>query len=182
MVKNKNLKLLRPLKWEEVFLFWYQCEGERQNWIDLAKRRGFNSWAEWRLTSCALPFECAKTEWRLYEISSPAKVVPDFYGGPFKTWIKRHYGGVKEKTFAELASQPDIFDNSAVKSMVADFPADKVISCLEVGEKIYTIEGLHRCCALAVINTQNKPAPQKLFLAIGKSSLSELPIVGRDEN
>ncbi len=62
--------------------------------------------------------------------------------------------------------------------MVDNFPKSSIISCLEVRDKIYVIEGLHRCCALAVINAQNKPASKKLYFAIGKSSLKNLPIVG----
>ncbi len=179
MINKKNFKLIRSLRWEEVFLFWYQSEGTQQNWINLAKQRGFASWADWRLTSYGIPFECAKADWNLYEIFNPAQIIPKFYGGPFKTWIKRYYGGAKEKTFEQLAVQPDILNNEAVKSMIDNFPGNKIISCLQVGNKIYTIEGLHRCCALAVVNAQNKPAPKKLYFAIGKSSLKNLPIVGR---
>ncbi len=103
IINKKDFKLIRSLKWEEVFLFWYQCEGTQQNWINLAKQRGFASWADWRLTSYGIPFECAKADWSLYEIFNPAQIIPKFYGGPFKTWIKRYYSGAKEKTFEELA-------------------------------------------------------------------------------
>ena len=111
----KNIKLIRSLEWEEIFLFWYRSEGTRENWINLAKQRGFASWAEWRLTGYALPFECAKAEWGLYELSYPSQVFPNFHGGPFSTWIKRHYSGAKEKIFAELAKQPDIYENPTNK-------------------------------------------------------------------
>jgi len=37
MVRVKNIKLIRTLQWEEVFLFWYQSEGTNKNWVDLAK-------------------------------------------------------------------------------------------------------------------------------------------------
>jgi len=182
MVRVKNIKLIRTLQWEEVFLFWYQSEGTNKNWVDLAKKRGFKSWAQWRLTSYALPFACARARWGLYEITNPALVISKFYGGPFQTWIEHHYNGDKEKTFAELAGQPDISDNENVKGIIRNFPDDKIITCLKVGRKTFTIEGSHRCCALVVMHRENKPTPEKILVAIGKSPLEELPIVGSHEN
>ena len=167
----------KPLKWEEVFLFWYKCEGKRQNWIDLARKNGFTSWSDWRLTSYAIPFGCASADWNLYEVANADQLVLDFHGGPFKSWIKRYYDGKKEKTFNEIVEQSDITNNQTIQNIVKDFPVDKIIICLEVNGKIYTIEGMHRCCALAIINKQQiNIAPQKVYFAIGKSSLKELPI------
>jgi len=177
MINRDNFKFIRPIKWEEVFLFWYQCEGQRQNWIDLAKKNGFESWSDWRTTSYAIPFDCNNASWGLYEISNAEKVVPKFYGGPFKSWIKHYYNNAKEKTFNEIVEQTDISNNKTIKSIVADFPLDKIIICLEVNDKIYTIEGMHRCCALTAMNKQNKSIFKKVYFAIGKSLLKELPIV-----
>lgn len=175
----KNIKLIRPLEWEEVFLFWYQNEGTQASWLKHAKERGFESWAEWRLTYTKL-FECAESKWGLYEITNPAKVVSDFYGGPFRAWINRFYEGAKEKSFSELASMQTIQDHKTIKSMVKNFPQDQKIVCLNLGGKIYTIEGTHRCCALAIMHRKKLKSPEKLLIAIGESSLSELPIVGRE--
>lgn len=63
--------------------------------------------------------------------------------------------------------------------MARDFPIDKIISCLQVGDKIYTIEGMHRSCALALLNGQGQDLNNKLFIAIGKSKLDKLPVVGK---
>jgi hypothetical protein len=178
-MENNNFKLIRKLKWEEVFLFWHQSEGMRKNWIDLAKKRGFKSWADWRLTKYARPFDCSSADWGLYEVNNPTKIIPTFYGGPFRTWIKRHYNGAKEKTFNDLASQPNIFDNQTVKQMVKNFPKDNIITCLKLGKKNYVIEGMHRSCALAVMNRKDQAGPKKIIMAIGQSKLKNLPIVGR---
>lgn len=178
-INYQNVKLIRPLKWEEVFLFWYQNEGDKQNWIDLAKQRGFASWAEWRLKGYAERFACDKAEWGLYELNNPTQIVPQFNGGPFRTWIERHYDGAREKTFAELAKQKEITEIRAIQKMIADFPIDKIITCLQLKDKIYTIEGMHRCCALAVMNEKKILGPDKLLFAIGKSKLNELPKAGK---
>ena len=177
MIKNKNFKLIRPLQWEEVFLFWYECEGKRQNWIDLAKKNGFASWHDWRLKAYAEPFGCTEADWSLYEVSNPQKIIPNFYGAPFKAWIKHYYGQAKEKKFSNIVAESNILENKTVQYIIKNFPKDKVIICLEVADKIYVIEGMHRSCALSLMNAQNKQAPGKLYFAIGKSALSELPVV-----
>ncbi|MCX6796272.1 MAG: hypothetical protein NTW06_02115 [Candidatus Falkowbacteria bacterium] len=180
MINSEYCQLIRKLKWEEVFLYWYINEGTSESWIKLARDRGFASWAEWRLKGYADRFQCQKTDWGLYEVSNPAKVVAEFYGGPFRTWIARHYGGDKTRSFAELATRESIVKNPAVRSMVNDFPVEKIITCLELKNgKIYTIEGMHRCCSLALIHKENKPGPASLRFAIGKSRLKELPPVGQ---
>lgn len=179
ILKNKNFKLIRNLAWEEVFLFWYKNEGVNKSWINLAKKRGFNSWADWRINSYIKPFKCAQATWSLYQVNNPSQVVPNFYGGPFKAWIKHYYEGKREKIFNELASQDNIVKNKSIQNIIKKFPKDSVIICLEVGNKIYTIEGMHRCCALSTMKAQKKLAPRKMNFIIGKSKLKRLPIVGQ---
>ena len=180
LISQLDIRLIRQINWEEVFLFWFQCEGNNENWINLARQRGYSSWAEWRLESYANPFECQKADWGLYEVTDPARVVSFFYGGPFRTWIERYYNNNKEKPFFELAKRKDIVENTAIQSMINNFPTDKMITCLEVKDKIYTIEGMHRCCALAIMNEQTIRSLNKLHIIIGKSPLASLPVVGQN--
>ncbi len=176
-----GIQLIRPCSWEEVFLTWYQNEGDKQHWIDLAKSRGFASWAEWRLKGYAHPVECEKAQWGLYEISNPSEVISEWYGGPFRTMIDLYYKGDKEKRFAELALDRQVLENDAVKKFLENYPQESVISALQLGDgKIVVVEGMHRCFALAVMAAQNKPFQGSLTFAIGKSNLSELPIVGKN--
>lgn len=178
---DKEIALIRPCSWEEVFLTWYHNEGDKQHWIDLAKSRGFASWAEWRLSGYAHPFECEKAEWGLYEITNPSEVISTWYGGPFRTMIERHYQGDKTRRFSQLAKQADILENQTVIEMVENYPQDTVISALQLSDgSIVVIEGNHRCYALAVMAAQKKPFQGTLTFAIGKSTLSELPIVGQN--
>ena len=177
---DPRIQLIRACSWEEVFLTWYKNEGEKQNWNELAKSRGFASWAQWRLEGYAHPFECQKADWGLYEISNPSEVISQWFGGPFRTMIERHYDGEHTKSFSQLAARPEILDNPTVQDMIVNYPVETVISALQLTDgRIVVIEGSHRCFALAVMAAQGKPFSGTLTFAIGKSTLTELPVVGQ---
>jgi hypothetical protein len=176
---NENIKLIRKLAWEEVFIFWYENEGKRANWNKLAEERGFASWADWRLKGYADRFKCREADWGLYEVANPAKVVSEFCGGPFRTWITKYYNGKKTKSFGELVEQDEIINNKTIRSLMGNFPINQIITCLELSDgNFYTIEGMHRCCTLALMNKEKIPGPTSLYFAIGKSMLKELPLAG----
>jgi len=178
---NEQIKLIRQCEWEEVFLLWFENEGKTSHWAELAKERGFASWAEWRLKGYARRFECEKAAWGFYEVSNPSEVVLSWFGGPFRTWIERHYDGEKTKSFSELASRSDISNHATVRAMTENYPKDSVISALELSDgRIFVIEGMHRTCSLAVMAKENKSFADKLIFAIGRSQLSELPAVGQN--
>jgi hypothetical protein len=180
---NGQIKLIRKCEWEEVFLSWYKNEGERKNWKAIAKERGFESWADWRLNGYARRFECAKADWGLYEIENPSKIVSGWFGGPFRSWIEKFYNNDKTKSFGELATNSNIANYPPIKSMAKKYPVDSVITALELkNKKIFVIEGMHRSCALALMQKQGKPFSGKLIFAIGKSNLSALSAVGKNAN
>jgi hypothetical protein len=177
----ENIKLIRICEWEEVFLEWYKDEGERENWIALAKERGFASWADWRLSGYAKRFECAKASWGFYEISDASHEILNWYGGPFRSWIERYYDGEKTKSFKELAERKDIKDISYIQEIMKNYPKNSVITALKLRNgKIFIIEGMHRTCALALLAQEGKPLNDKLIFAIGESDLKELPAVGKN--
>lgn len=175
---NKKLKLIRKISWEEAFLFWHESEGQNKSWINLAKKRGFETWADWRVREYAKPFACDQANWGLYEIKNPADIIQDFYGGPFRAWIKYYYDGKKEKKFSAIIRHKDIVKNKNIKALLKNFPKDTILIALEVEKKIYIIEGMHRLSALALLGQEKKAGPQKIYLALGKSKLKQLPIVG----
>jgi len=176
-----NAKLIRQCEWEEVFLSWYKNEGEKENWKQLAKERGHESWADWRLKGYARRFECEKAKWSLYEISNPSEAVAGWFGGPFRTWIERHYDREKTKSFSELAARPEIANNPTVMSMMENYPKETVITALKSKDgRTFVIEGMHRACALALMAKEGKPFAGKLIFAIGESDLDELPPVGKN--
>lgn len=180
MQNNPSVKYLRSINWEEVFLLWYLNEGQTKSWQDLAHERGFASWAEWRLDGYTKRFGCAQANWGLYEISNPTKFASKLYGGPFRTWIDKYYNGKQTKQFSELATQANVQQNNNVLGIINNFPDQGTIICLEVGDRIFTIEGSHRCCALAIMDNQKLQAPENLTFAIGKSTLKELPPIGKN--
>ncbi|MCX6729909.1 MAG: hypothetical protein NT058_00185 [Candidatus Portnoybacteria bacterium] len=166
---DEQIKLIRKCEWEEVFLEWYKNEGEKENWNTIAKERGFESWADWRLNGYAKRFKCAKADWGLYEIENPSKVILKWFGGPFRTWIEKYYNNEKTKSFGELAMNQEIINYPPIKSMAKNYPKNSVITALELkNKKIVVIEGMHRSCALALMTKQEKPFQGKLIFAIGK--------------
>ena len=180
LTMKSEFKLIRRLKWEEVFLFWYLNEGENPSWQKLAMERGFASWAEWRLCGYADRFDCMNADWGLYQIDKPAEVIAGMYGGPFRTWIEKYYGGEVTKKFVELAEMSEIVAIPTIQAMKNNFPDSKVITVLTVGGKNFVIEGMHRSCALALMNHEGRELDKPLILAIGKSKLESLPTVGRN--
>lgn len=175
----KDLKLIKKLSWNEVFFIWQENEKDNPNWQKLTKERGFASWEDWRLQGYALPFGCDKASWSLYESSDATKVIPYFYGGPFKGWIEKHYGGKKEMTFKKLAKLPELANHPAIVRMKADFPQDSIVICLMVQEKIYVIEGMHRSVTLAIMAKEGNDKKVSLRLAIGRLPFKELTKVGQ---
>ncbi len=177
---NPRIRLIRPCEWEEIFLEWYKNEGNQANWRELAQKRGYAGWAEWRLKGYAERFACREAEWGFYEISDPVDVVTGWHGGPFSSWIERHYGGAKTRTFAELVQDPNISSHAGIRARAENYPAPSVITALELPNgKIFVIEGMHRACALALMSKEGTSAPEMLVFAIGRSKLSELPPSGR---
>jgi len=176
------MRLIRPLEWEEVFLEWYKNEGENPDWIEVAKRRGHATWADWRINGYARRFECEKAKWALYEIENPSEVVAAWFGGPFRSWIERHYDNEKTKSFAELAQRPEIAELPTIQQRMNDYPSESVIAALAMPDgRTFVIEGMHRACALARMAAEGRPYPGKLIFAIGTSSLAELLAVGKND-
>ena len=155
---------------------WFKNEGAKPNWMSLAQERGYASWADWRIKECATPFDCRNAKWGYYEITDPAHVIENWQGGPFRTWIERHYDGKKSRTFSEIVTRPEISGHLGIRARMADYPVDIPIIAMEmIDGKIIVIEGMHRACALALMAKENGKAPEKLIFAIGRSDLDELP-------
>jgi hypothetical protein len=176
ILEKKNFQKIRLLTWEEVFSFWFDNEGTNPDWINTAKERGFNSWSDWRMQAYALPFGCNKADWSLYEVEHPEEIIGDFYGGPFSTWIRKFYEGKREQKFSKLAKNIKLQESKKIQNIIANFPVDKIIICLELNKNIYVIEGMHRSTSLAIMKEKGIKAQEKVLFAIGKSNLKELPL------
>jgi len=111
-------------------------------------------------------------------VENPTDTVLHFFGGPFRAWIKNYYQGSRARTFEELANDPKIQNNEIVKEMVADSPAVANLVGLQVGKKVFIIEGMHRCCALAVMGMQKMELRSKVLIALAPYS-GGIPEMGR---
>ena len=168
------------MSWEEVFEFWYDNEGSSENWKNVAKKRGFPSWAEWRKQNYARPLGLKTASWGYYEIDKPAEVIADFFGGPFRTWIENYYDNEKTKRISELIKVPEIREHQGIQAMKDNFPKNNIIICLRHKGEFYVIEGMHRACALALMNEEKDYSIKKMHFAIGESKIETLPIVGHN--
>ena len=168
------------MSWEDVFRFWHDNEGSSENWKRAAEERGFSTWAEWRKQAYARPLGCETASWGFYEIAKPAKVVADFFGGPFRTWVEKYYDNEKTKKINELVKVPEIREHQGIQAMKDNFPQKNIIICLRHKGEFYVIEGMHRACALALMHEEKNYSIKKMFFAIGESKIESLPIVGRN--
>ena len=177
-IKRNFLEYVKPLSWEETFGFWRENEASRPNWIKAYKNRGFSSWDDWRQTYTK-QLGCEKLQWHLYKLISPVKHVPSFYGGPYRTWVERFYGGKKVCKFSEIIKLAEIQKNKDINSIANNFPKETVIIGLEVKEKIVIIEGMHRCCAIALMSKNKKEIKSNIVIALAECPKNDLPVIGR---
>lgn len=176
--KRNFLEYIKPLSWEESFGFWRENEAKRPNWIKSYKNRGFSSWDDWRKTYTK-QLGCEKLQWHLYKLIDPVGHIPFFYGGPYRTWVERFYGGKKICKFSEIIKFSEIQKHEGVNSIANNFPKETVIISLVVKREIVIIEGMHRCCAIALMNKNKKEIKSNIFVALAEYSKNNLPVIGR---
>lgn len=178
-LKNKSIELefIKNLSWPEVFEIWRGNEEGRPNWEEHFKSRGFDSWEEWRM-KYAEPLQCPKAKWGLYRLKNPVRDMPLFHGGPFRTWIDKYYKDSDSLTFAELIELSELQNNPTINDMVKNFPNSTTISGMVVEGEIFIIEGMHRCCALTLINQKGLAYSGDVFIALAESPGGKLPPVG----
>jgi hypothetical protein len=171
------LKAIKPLTWADVFSLWRDAESKLPHWVEHYTRSGFDSWDDWR-TNTLRDLHCRDLEWALFEITDPLSVVPSFLGGPFRPWITRYYEGAKHRTFRELAKHPAVQGNAIIREMRANFPKETYLVGLRTARGIIIIEGMHRCCALALAAENGKAIESRVFIALAAFQ-GELPEMGR---
>ncbi len=120
-INPKQFEYIRPTSWQEIFSSWKENEVHQERWIEHYKSRGFDSWEDWRNSGVA-PLKPNERKWFLYRIVDPLKIVPDFWGGPFQSWKKEHYGDKETLTFAQLTALPSIAANKAIHEIANSFP------------------------------------------------------------
>jgi hypothetical protein len=171
------LKRVKPLTWADVFSLWRDAESKLPHWIEHFKKSGFDSWDDWR-TNTLKDLRCRDLEWTLFEITDPLRLVPGLFGGPFRPWITRYYEGAKHVTFRELAKHPAVQENPIIREMGSNFPKETYLVGLRTDRGIIIIEGMHRCCALAIAAENGKTIESRVFIALAGYH-GELPEMGR---
>lgn len=175
---SKKFKLIRPLAWADVFDIWRKNEAADPKWVEHYRGRGFNSWEEWRKTYTN-PLGLAEKEWSLYEILDPMNTILDFRGGPFSTWIERYYEGEELPSFQKIVNHSGIQENERIKHLAEDFPEETSLIGLHTNKGIIILEGMHRCCAVALAADRGRTVKSKIFIALAEFSQNSLPILGR---
>ncbi|MBI4142416.1 hypothetical protein HY480_00915 [Candidatus Uhrbacteria bacterium] len=167
-----------PLTWTQVFAIWRTDEGDDSHWGPHARERGFPNWEAWRMTY-ATPLRLPERSWSLYRVDDPIVWVPMFRGGPFGSWIRKYYRGAPHPSFTTLARHPDIISHDGVLALRDAFPNETTITGLLHDEGIVIVEGMHRCCAIALAAAQGKPLAITLHLALADARGEMLPPVGQ---
>ena len=176
-MSDEFLKPVKTLSWSEVFSIWRDGESFLPRWIAHYRNSGFASWDAWR-TNTLKDLRYDGLSWVLFEIVDPLRHVPDFLGGPFRAWIAKYYDGRDSPAFREIVKTPALRGNQIVQEMAAQFPHETCIIGLQTDRGIVVIEGMHRCCALALVAETTQRIDSKVLIALARYS-GEVPEMGR---
>jgi hypothetical protein len=168
---------IRSVSWAEVFAIWRANEASNPKWIEHYHQKGFSSWEAWREATHA-PLQCSTLEWTLYQIKTPLLSIPSFRAGPFKSWQREYFQGLEIPTFKKLVQHPGLQNHAGLKDLLAHFPQATTITGLITEDGIVVIEGLHRCCAVALAAQQHKPLQTEVQIALAPWLDRSVPELG----
>jgi hypothetical protein len=172
---EKNLEYLSDLTPDEVFTIWRNHEEHLPHWQQYWREKGFSSWEEWRR-----PYRTAWNIdgriWKMYGIKDPLNTVPQFRGGPYKSWAEKYYGDKTLPRFADIADNLDLVALHEREGRLTNFPRKTTLTGLATEENIYIIEGMHRAASLAILRTRNQNPESVVFIALAETTEYEMPI------
>jgi len=157
MADLKGLSYQSEVSWEDVFALWQEHEGTREDWQQVAKEKGWPSWAEWR-DAWVGNFDAQNRKWKRYVIDHPLEMVPTFRVGPTQAW-QRNFPEEEsnQHTFAYLVERVSYEQNKKVRALLENFPSpSEFIGILMPDKSITAIEGHHRATALALAVQQGR--------------------------
>lgn len=175
----EGFKHVRSISWQDVFSAWEKNEANLPHWIEHYTNRGFSSWKDWRNSSIE-NLNLNALEWNLYEISDPLATIPKLYAGPFRAWIRKYYGGKSMVAFSELAKNTEIQNDAGIHEIISNFPSETVLICLQ-NKELTVVDGLHRCCAVALAKEKGIPIASKVYVACAAFP-GELPLLGQENS
>lgn len=161
---QKQLQVIGKVSWSELFRDWEAREARQAGWIKHYRERGYNSWREWR-TAAFRNLRPAGRTWTVYRIDQPEKVIPHWYGGPFQGWRKFYYRR-QTVTFRTIARRQLLEKNGKVRQILKHFPAETQLMGVIWKGRIVIIEGMHRCCAIALTAQQGRAIKGNVTIAL----------------
>lgn len=168
-----GLTFVRDLAWPEVFEIWRANEEHLTKWEEIYKKRGFETWKDWRKNLIA-PMDLEARSWKLYRIDQPSETIAGFHGGPFRGWTERYYNGAAAPDFSTIIQHPDIQNVFAFKDFIANFPSPTTITGVQNDDGVVIIEGMHRCTSVVL----GKLNPE-IYIALADHVPGHLPLVGK---
>ena|SRR3989344_1728163 len=177
-----HYQLIKPLPWSEVFETWRHNEESNQAWIKFYQDKGFKTWEEWRRVY-AEPLNCGQKQWFLYQVNEPLTVASQWRGGPLRTWRKLYYQGQDLATFQTIVTGATLQEHPGYQKMLSlyeDFPGKTNLTGLVTDQGIVIIEGMHRCCALALAALDNKTVSTEVEICLAAALGEELPLTGQE--
>jgi hypothetical protein len=159
---------MNKITFDQVFLTWLNNENtsvEGRGYLHVAKERGFNSVAEWRLNT-ALRMKADTKEWYEVAIDNPAKFLPEIIIGPYKGW-SIHFDNQLQTSFKQALEMDRFFewtkDHNRIPDIAKNFPAETTIILYKKPDGKYIhIEGGHRICAYAYAQKIGQPVQTKV--------------------
>ncbi|MDB4940320.1 MAG: hypothetical protein JWO40_745 [Candidatus Doudnabacteria bacterium] len=174
---------------DEIFNIWLDSEAnqiEGRNILPVAKAKGFNSVAEWRL-STALRLGMDTKIWSLEIIENPNETLPNIIIGPYQGWSK-FFNNQLQTSFAEALKYKEFSEwcktHDRIIPISNNFPLPTTIILFrKPNGDLMHIEGGHRICAVAYkksigspIDFENKPSITAAIANVTDSEIAQMLI------
>lgn len=177
---SRNLSKIRKLNWVEVVEIWRLVEEDLEHWQRTWKAKGFKSWLDWR-TETFKNLNGPELSWALFKVKIPLKEVINWRGGMFHSWAKWFYPLFPEQPprLKNLIVHPGVNNHWYIKKILENFPKATTVSAIRnsAGD-IIVVEGMHRCCALALAHHDRITIKTNLTLALADWPFKNLPLLG----
>jgi len=118
---NQNLEFIREMSWPEALEIWRANEADLEHWVTYCQERGHASWEGFRAKAISR-MNLEKRRWKLFSIPDPTGIIPQFYAGPFKGWVRDHFKGRDFTTIAEIADSEKVKNHSVIQEIRNNFP------------------------------------------------------------
>ncbi|MEK7600513.1 MAG: hypothetical protein AAB463_00950 [Patescibacteria group bacterium] len=175
-----NLEKIRGLSWPDVVDTWRSTEENLEHWQKFWSAKGFSSWQAWREKTHA-NLRGPELSWALYKVSDSLNQVPQWRGGMFHSWAKWFYPMLAEQPprLRDLLEHPGVHNHWFIRDIAKTFPAATTIMAIRTSNgDIVIVEGMHRCCALALLARDKKSVATELNIVLADWPFGDMPRLG----